>query len=162
MIDYPVLMVNETNVAAAPETIEHSNFFYLKRVNVGQILSVLKEAFWLWLWMSTFFFIFLYFTHRGTSADIVSDDKFWLLIVVPILSWVLRGTAVPAFTIPKLNFFGWILFNLFFLLYVLGWYIISLLPWWASPPFYGAMLPVFLSYIGFVEMGKANCAKGEI
>lgn len=145
-----------------PQTIEpKSAFFYLKQVTIGQILGVCKSAFWLWLGMSIFFLIFLYVTHQGTSGAVGSDDKFWLLSVVPLLSWVLRGTAVPAFTIPKLTFWSWFLFNLFFLLYVLGWYIISLLPWWASPPFYGAMLPVFLSYIGLVEMGKANCAKSE-
>lgn len=151
----------------ASQTSEpRSNFFYLKHATVGQILGACKSAFWLWLGMSIFGLIIQFVIHQGTSAAVGLDavpSKFWLLAVIPLLSWVLRGKtfAIPTFTIPKLTFLGWLLFSLLFLSLVVGGIIIDLLPWWASPPFYGALLPVLLSYIGLVEMGKSNYAKSE-
>lgn len=142
------------------KTSEPTYFSYISYVTIREAWEVTKLQFSIWVFLSIFFLVvgWLGLVGVGAAKSWFGDDIptwVWWAIGWCCLTWVMRGEVVKI-PFPKLTFGQWLLFSA--AVFLFGW-IFTVLPWWASSPFWLLLIVIGGALDELVAKGKENFAK---
>ena len=132
-------------------------YFYIKYVTVGELLPIIKEAFFGYLSV-LFFLLVVGFFYTPNSANSAKDsflgitNFFWFLIIFAAVTWFLRGKE-RIFRIQRYDTIEWVLFNICFCIFVIS---SKYLEYWGIGIVFATMMFLLRLYEDMVFIGKSK------